>query len=135
MRFAFLLVFAAACSSQKAGQARVARWEIDGDGSYAVSMCPQCDAPVAHDGNRCADCGAAYRVVPRSIECPDCSGTTRAACAACEGAGKCPICEGSGAFEGASCPECEGKRSCPGCRAAPAHACDNCLGEGTIEVR
>ncbi|MCK6461281.1 MAG: hypothetical protein L6Q95_15465 [Planctomycetes bacterium] len=134
MRSLSLLFLFAACSSPEAGEARTARWEIDGDGSYAVALCPHCDAPVAHDGRRCAGCGAAYRVEPTTVECPECLGTAHALCEACEGTGKCPICEGSGDLDGATCPECGGGKGCPDCAGAPAHACGNCLGKGSVKI-
>jgi hypothetical protein len=135
MRFVPVLLLAAACSSPKADEARTARWEIDGDGSYAVALCPRCEDPVPHDGRRCAGCGAAYRVEPTTVECPECRGTAQASCEACEGTGECAICGGSGAFEGATCPECEGGKRCPDCADAPPHACGNCLGQGRIGIR
>jgi len=114
----------------------MARWEVDGDGSYAVALCPQCGAPVAADRTRCADCGAGYRVEPLTASCPDCHGSGHPACAACEGTGRCPICEGSGVYEGAICPECEGRKVCPTCEGVPpTTACDNCGGKGSIEIR
>ena len=137
MRPLLLLLVAAACSSPPPSEARVARWEIDSDGSVAVATCPHCGDPVAHDGTKCAECGAVYRVEAMTIDCPECAGTGHAtpACAACEDTHKCAICDGAGVFDGAVCPECEGAKTCRECPQGPPRTCDNCLGTGKIEVK
>ena len=134
-----LLPLLAACVSM-----RPAGWEVDVDANVAVAHCPDCGAPVPVDGARCEECGAGYRIEPKTITCPHCAGSKLEplppVCVACEDTGHCAICEGAGTFEGKSCPECEGAGTCPDCSVAdPAKApvraaCPHCLGTGEIKL-
>ncbi len=133
-----VLLLAVSCKSPEAPRAPAARWEIDPNANLAVSLCPRCVQPVARDGTKCAGCGAAYHIEPKTIDCPQCErGTAFSPCEGCEGTGKCAICDGAGTFEGRICPECDGRKACPDCagREAPAnHVCENCGGTGKIEL-
>lgn len=139
MRLLPLLLAVAACSSPKPKEGPPARWEIEKEENLAIPVCPRCEAPVLRTEAKCAQCGAACHVDAKTVDCPECKGTGKVApaCEACDGAGRCAICEGTGAFEGAACPACEGKKGCPDCEgkepAAP-RACANCAGTGKIDL-
>lgn len=134
-----VFLFVAACQTPQA-----ARWDVDVDKNVAVARCPNCAEAVSLDETRCPHCGQAYTIEEKTIACSHCGGTGKAPlgplCESCQDSGRCPICEGTGVFEGEVCPECGGKKTCPDCAAGKEppplvqEECPYCLGTGEIEL-
>ena len=153
---AFVLVaFAVSCGSTATNvpltQPDIAVWMIDDDANLAFPACPKCGVVAVRGASRCDACGAAVRVEPKVISCPECYGSKTCVhcgdartCVACEGAHTCAICDGTGAWRGETCPECSGSKACTECAADPrvhvcerceaSHVCSNCAGTGTITL-
>ncbi len=134
------LLLAASCASPPRSGAPAAPWSVDEESNLALAHCPKCRAMVPHDGHACPDCGASYQIEPKTIPCPQCDGSGKdaAVCEACQGSGRCAICDGEGTFQGKPCPECEGSKHCPDCAEhdhASGGACPNCAGKGTITLK
>lgn len=159
--FVVLFVVAAAAACDSPGHRNTpasldtdaaAVWEIHDDADLAFPTCPRCSADVDRDAPACAKCGQRVHVESKTIECPDCRGSTKCVhcgpghkCVACEGKHECAICDGTGKWHGEKCPDCAGSKACGACAAGGddaaceccdgSHVCANCDGTGKIELR
>lgn len=151
MRFLLLItcVSAAACGDKEeaAAATRDAVWEIHEDENLAVPVCAACGEVLDRSGTACAQCETPFRIVAKTIDCPECAGDKAcihcgdgAACLACDGTHQCAPCDGSGLLDGAACPECAGAKKCTACESGTCDRCAggrcaNCDGTGSITLR
>jgi hypothetical protein len=127
-------------------------WEIHDEADLAFPTCPRCGADVDGTAASCAKCRQRVHIEPKTIECPECHGSTQCThcgsarmCAACEGTHTCAICDGTGKWHGEACPDCAGSKKCSACAAGGdadaceccdgSHVCANCEGTGKITLQ